>query len=276
MGVMHLHTEPAERGRHIQTGVGTRRRHQRVREHHQHAGYFARDCRPVRTGFSAAAARGLREVAIRTGPFHRGTEQRMTDRTMQIASGCVTSVSQTTISTKVWSNNLGWTTQSIEEIALQLDTFDALLTVRTDSTRSLFIVAGDRLTVAYARSGDRARLYGIRNVTDGSVYLVRTAQVAGARTDTFVTIGMLCVILCVTGILSAVQRSTDGMLDISMAFGATAIGFFVLSAMLRAVFGVVVWPEIRRLKQPGGRREMNAAKHALSLANTETRNIRFL
>ncbi len=200
----------------------------------------------------------------------------MTDRVMQIATGAVTSVSQNTIRTKVWSNNLGWTTQGIEEIVLQLDTFDAPLTVRTDSARSLFIGAGDRLNVAYVRSPDRAAIYGIRNVTDGSVYLVRTAEVAGARTDIFVTIAILVAMAFVTGIMSALQRSTDGMLDMVAWFGSTAIGLFVLSTILRTMFGVIAWPEIRRLTQPGGKREMNAARHALSLTHDDTPNIRFL
>ncbi len=200
----------------------------------------------------------------------------MTDRSMRIASGSVMSVSQKTINTKVWSNNLGWTTQSIEEIALRLDAFDAPLTLRTSGTRNLFLVAGDQLNVAYAEGLDSLAIYGIRNVTDGSVYLVRPARVAGARTDVAVTIGALICLTLVTGILSAVQRSTDGMLDIFAWFGAAVIGFFVASTILRSVFGLIVWPEIRRLKQPGGKREMNAARNALSLAPEDTPRIRFI
>lgn len=200
----------------------------------------------------------------------------MTDRSMQIASGCVTSISQKTINTKVWSNNLGMTTQSIEEIALQLDTLDAPLTLRTDGTRNLFIVAGDRLSVAYTECRDRPAIYGIRNVTDGSLYLVRPAKVAGARTDVFVTLFLLVTMVFVAGIMSAVSRRTDGMLDMFAWFGAGAIGLFVLSTILRIVFGVIVWPEIRRLAQPGGKREMNAASRALSIAPSDTRHIRFI
>ncbi|EMN5129308.1 hypothetical protein RVV79_002405 [Burkholderia contaminans] len=200
----------------------------------------------------------------------------MSDRTMQIASGCVTSVSQNSISTKVWSNNLGMTTQSIEEIALQIDTVDAPLTLRTDSTRSVFIVAGDRLTVAYTQDRDRRAIYAIRNATDGSVYLVRTAKVAAARMDIVVTIGMLVAMAITIGLVSATERSTDSVLEISTWFGGAAIALFLLSTILRTVFGAILWPEIRRLRQPGGKREMNAARHALSLSNEETSHIRFI
>lgn len=200
----------------------------------------------------------------------------MSDRTMQTVSDCVTSVSQKTLSTKVWSYNLGWVTESVEEITLQLDAFEAPLVLRTSGTRHLFIAAGDRLNVAYSEGGDRLAVYGIRNTTDGSVYLVRPAKVAAARTDMFATLFLLVALVFVFGIISAVARSTDGIVDPILWFGAGTIGLFVLGTILRAAFGLIPWPEIRRLAQPGGKREMNAAKHALSLANTETRNIRFL
>lgn len=200
----------------------------------------------------------------------------MTDRSLRIASGCVTSVGQKTVSTAVWSNNLGWTTRSIEEITLQLDAFDTPLVLRTSGTQRLFIVAGDRLNVAYAEGGDRPAVYGIRNTTDGSVYLVRPAKVAAARTDLFVTLFILATLVFVFGIMTAVARSTAGMFDAMAWCVASTIGLFVLSTILRTVFGLIAWPEIRRLTQPGGKREMNAAKHALSFANAETRNIRFL
>ncbi|WP_185646389.1 hypothetical protein [Burkholderia sp. Bp9143] len=54
------------------------------------------------------------------------------------------------------------------------------------------------------------------------------------------------------------------------------IGFFVASTILRSVFGLIVWPEIRRLKQPGGKREMNAARNALSLTPEDMPRIRFI
>lgn len=200
----------------------------------------------------------------------------MSDRTMQIASGCVTSVSQKTIRTRVWSNNLGRTTQSIEEITLQLDTFDAPLTLRTNSTQSLFVVAGDRLEVAYAQIQDRRAIFGIRNVTDGSVYLVRTAKVAAARIDGVAMIGLMVAMSLAIALGSAVLRSTEGALEASVWFGIAAVSLFVLSTTLRTVFGVIIWPEIRRLRQPDGKREMNAARHALSLANEDTPHVRII
>ena len=200
----------------------------------------------------------------------------MTNHDMQTVSGRVTAISQQSIETKVWSNNLGTTTQSIEEITLKLDSLASPLVFRTNRTTRLFIADGDRLNVAYVGDQDRQSVYGIRNMTDGSAYLLRPAKVAGARADLFVM--LICVVAAavVSGIVSAVTLSMDSMFDVFALISASVIGLCVLSAILRILFGVIVWPEIRRLAQPGGKREMNAAAQALSLTQEETRHVRFI
>ncbi|NTY38997.1 hypothetical protein [Burkholderia diffusa] len=200
----------------------------------------------------------------------------MTNHAMQIASGGVTAIGQQSIETKVWSNNLGATTQSIEEITLQLDSLASPLVFRTNRTTRLFLADGDRLNVAYADGQGRQIVYGIRNMTDGSAYLLRPAKVAGARTDLVVM--LICVVAAavVSGIVSAVTLSTESMFDVFALISASAIGLCVLSAILRVLFGVIVWPEIRRLAQPGGKHEMKAATQALSLTPEETRHVRFI
>lgn len=200
----------------------------------------------------------------------------MTNHDMQTVSGRVTAIGQQSIETKVWSNNLGATTQSIEEITLRLDSLASPLVFRTNRTTRLFIADGDRLNVAYADDQGRRIVYGIRNVTDGSAYLLRPAKVAGARADLFVM--LICVVAAavVSGIVSVVTLSMDSMFDVFALISASVIGLCVLSAILRSLFGVIVWPEIRRLAQPGGKREMNAAAQALSLTQEEARHVRFI
>ncbi|CAE6763662.1 hypothetical protein [Paraburkholderia haematera] len=66
------------------------------------------------------------------------------------------------------------------------------------------------------------------------------------------------------------------MLDLYLEISGTAVGLCVLSAILRSLFGLIVWPDIRRLVQPGGKHEMNAAWKALALEPKEGRNLRFL
>ncbi|BAX62509.1 hypothetical protein BSFP_053770 [Burkholderia stabilis] len=200
----------------------------------------------------------------------------MTNPAMQTVSGRATAISQQSIETKVWSNNLGWTTQSIEEITLKLDSLASPLMFRTNRTTRLFIANGDRLNVAYVDGPDHPIVYGIRNMIDGSAYLLRPAKVASARTDLVVM--LICVVAAavISGIVSVVTLSTESMFDVFALISATAIGLCALSAILRILFGVILWPEIRRLAQPGGKREMDAATTALSLTQEETRHVRFI
>ncbi len=69
----------------------------------------------------------------------------------------------------------------------------------------------------------------MRNPTDGSIYLVRPARIQSARTDLTVTIGALIAFAFVIGIMSAVQRSTDGMLDVFAWCAAATLGLYGLS-----------------------------------------------
>ncbi|HDR9473766.1 hypothetical protein BMD20_03290 [Burkholderia multivorans] len=116
----------------------------------------------------------------------------------------------------------------------------------------------------------------MHNPTDGSIYLVRAARTQNARTDLTVTIGALIAFAFVIGIMSAVQRSTDGMLAVFAWRAAATLGLYGLSTVLRSLFGFVMWPDIRRFKHPAGRREVGAAKAALTLAPEEATRIRFL
>lgn len=200
----------------------------------------------------------------------------MTNHAMQTVSGRVTAIGQQSIETKVWSNNLGWTTQSIEEITLHLDSLASPLMFRTNGTTRLFIANGDRLNIACVDGQDRQIVYGIRNMTDGSAYLLRPAKVASARADVTVMLGCVVAAAVVSGIVSVVTLSTESMFDVFALISAFAIGLGVLSAILRILFGVILWPEIRRLAQPGGKREMNAATTALSFTPEETRHVRII
>ncbi|WP_249206370.1 hypothetical protein [Burkholderia multivorans] len=87
--------------------------------------------------------------------------------------------------------------------------------------------------------------------TDGSIYLVRPARIQSARTDLTVTIGALIAFAVVIGIMSAVQRSTDGMLAVFAWCAAATIGLHGLSTVLRSLFGFVPWPDIRPAQAAG-------------------------
>ncbi|MDN7997161.1 hypothetical protein [Burkholderia multivorans] len=80
------------------------------------------------------------------------------------------------------------------------------------------------------------------HLTDGSIYLVRAARTQSARTDLTVTIGALLAFAFVIGIMSAVQRSTDGMLAVFAWCAAATIGLYGLSTILRSLFGFAPGP----------------------------------
>ncbi|CAB3663128.1 hypothetical protein [Trinickia soli] len=200
----------------------------------------------------------------------------MTIDTVQIISGGVISASQKPIVIDVWSPNLGPTTDQDEQITVRLDSIDRPLILKTGTTRELFIGTGDRLDVAYIELPDRLAILGIRNVKDGSVYLVRTADVVSARREIYTTLSAQIVCAIVAGLMGFVKRSIHVVVEPLLLGVAVCAGLGAVSAIVRTVSGRSVWPDVRKLVQPGGKREMDAARKALVLEPDEVRAIRFL
>lgn len=196
--------------------------------------------------------------------------------TLQLVSGSVVSVSQKPIVIDVWSPNLGPTTDEIEQITFRLDSVDLPLILKAGKTRDLFVANGDRLDVACIPFPDRLAILGIRNANDSSLYMVRTANVVSARREIYTTIGAVLIWGIASAVIGFVQRSTHLIVD-SFVIGATvSVGFGAVSAIVRLLFGWSVWPDIRKLLQPGGKLEMDAARQALALQPRERCAIRFL
>jgi hypothetical protein len=191
----------------------------------------------------------------------------MMNSPMKANAGQVVEASQKPIIIRVFSKNGGWTTEQTEEITLRLDSLDLPLVFRTKETGSIFIAEGDRVEVASMERPDHLALYGLRNVTDGSTYLVRPAKIASARIELSVVVAGLLLTGLVIGAMTMMKLGTDGLLKVYGQFAGVAFGLLLLSAFLRSVFGWIAFPEIRKLVQPGGRREVNAAKRALGLAS---------
>jgi hypothetical protein len=196
--------------------------------------------------------------------------------TVRLVSGPVVSVSQQPIVIDVWSPNLGPTTDRIEQITFRLDAIELPLILKTDKIRALFVANGDRLDVACIEFPDRLAILGIRNANDGSLYLVRTADVVSARREIYTATGAVLVWAVAAGVIGFVQRSTHQIVDSFLIGAAVSVGFGVVSAIVRLLFGRSVWPDIRKLVQPGGKREMDAAREALALQPGERCAIRFL
>lgn len=187
----------------------------------------------------------------------------MTPSPMQAINGRVTSASQKSVVVDVWSQNVGWTTEQNEEITLRLDSVDVPFILRTSKARRIFIAEGDQLDVACIAAADHLAVYGMRNVSDGSAYLVRTASVANAR----MTLFCLTVAIAVFGLITGLPEIWDpDTMQSSMFFlecSGMALFLGTTAVVSSSVFGYVPFRSIRLLVQPGGRREMRAAKDLL-------------
>lgn len=200
----------------------------------------------------------------------------MTRGTVQTVSGAVTSVSQKLVEIDVWSPNMGPTTDQNDQITFRLDAIDLPLILKTGKTRELFVANGDRLDVAYIECSDRLAILGIRNVNDGSVYMVRTANVVSVRREIYMSIFAVIAFGIASGVIGLAQRSAHAAVDSFLIGAAVSVGFGAVSVIVRSLSGRSVWPDIRKLVQPGGKREMDAARQALAPEPKEERAIRFL
>jgi len=193
-----------------------------------------------------------------------------------VVSGSVVSVGQETVSIQAWSPNIGPTTDQDEQVMLRIDSVDRPLILKTGNTDDLFVCTGDALDVACIEAADRFAILGIRNRKDGSVYLVRTANVVSARRELYTTLFTVIAVGVVSGMMCFVQRSTHFVLHAFLYFAAAGVGLGALGAIVRLLFGQSIWPDIRKLRQPGGKREMDAARKVLAFDSNEARAIRFL
>jgi hypothetical protein len=195
---------------------------------------------------------------------------------MQIVSGAVISVSQKRVEIDVWSPNIGRTTDQNEQITFRLDAIDLPLILKTGKTHELFVAHGDRLDVACIECSDHLAILGIRNVNDGSIYMVRTANVVSVRREIYMSIFAVIAFGIASGVIGLAQRSMHAAVDLFLIGAAVSVGFGAVSAIVRLLSGWSVWPDLRKLVQPGGKREMDAARLALALEPKEGRAIRFL
>lgn len=200
----------------------------------------------------------------------------MTSPAMAVMSGRVSAASQKSVIVDVYSQNLGPTTEQNEEITLQLDSSDLPIVIKTSQARQIFIAEGDHLDVAGVAHADKLAVYGFRNVTDGSVYLVRTAGVASGRMDRFIMILGIIVLGLLFGGVGVGTQDLKKCLEIYAFVVALLIVLFAMSTLSRSMFGFVPYRAIRLLTLPGGRREMRAAREALTIGSEEGREVRIL
>ena len=109
----------------------------------------------------------------------------------------------------------------------------------------MHIEKGDELEVACLEFADRLEIYGIRNHTDGSVYLARTALVASARWELACVPILLGASLLLAGICYALGMDPGTVVEWSLILGIAAPACILVLGAIARVFGWVLMPEVR-------------------------------
>jgi hypothetical protein len=160
-------------------------------------------------------------------------------------------------------------------VVLVLDGVDTPLTLNSFDPCTLFIAEGDALEVAGIRRGNRVDIYGIRNLTDGSVYLVRPAEMV-SRFGSYFVAGVCAFAACGTSVMVAWNGERDPVaylqvIGIAAAIASVPFGLGWLGRRLgysnRAV---------ESHAQSGGTLEMIDTQSTLRLTPDELKRIRRL
>lgn len=195
---------------------------------------------------------------------------------MKVVSGRMVSISQRTITTTRASFNedggVATSDENSEYIEIKLDTHDKPFVINSNRSSDLFIGKDDALDMAGVCQGGHVDIYGIRNVTDGSVYIVRPEKVEN-RSATYAITGVSALVsLGVIGMMAF-----DGVRDLTAYLSVVVCGLFVL-AMIYCIFSLRRWgvignERIGKHTQKGDAQEMECARFALQLTIDERRRI---
>lgn len=191
---------------------------------------------------------------------------------MQVISGRVISVKQNTVTTEeTFVTNSGAMRQSevgSEYVDIFVDTHDEPFSINTGNSRNFFIGKGDLLDVACIWRSTYTDIYGIRNLTDGSIYIARPESVE-SRSFSYTATWGSAIICCMAMGLMVIEGVRD---PVAYLLALIMSPFFVL--MTFCIFSLRRWGllsnEIASAHtQEGGEEEMKLAQDMLKVTREE-------
>jgi hypothetical protein len=191
---------------------------------------------------------------------------------MQIVSGRVVSTKQHTVTTEeIFFTNSGAMRQSevgSEYVDIFVDTHNEPFSINTSNSRNFFIGKGDLLDIACIWRSTYTDIYGIRNLTDGSVYIARPEAVESRSFSYTATWGsaLICCMAMASMVIEGVRDPVAYLVALIMS------PFFIL--MVFCIYSLRRWGLLSNEiagahTQEGGEEEMKLAQEMLKVAPEE-------
>ena len=195
---------------------------------------------------------------------------------MQIVSGTLCAIAQGTKTTEhinvTESGGVSTSDEHSERIEIRLDSCEVPCVIQTNRSSDLFIGKEDVLDIAGIWRGSHIEIYGIRNRTDGSLYLVQPDAVESRKATLAVT-GLVGLGFPVMIIAMAIHGERDIGVYVAMTIAGAAIVAIFYTLFSLARWGLFSNARISEHTQSGGRREMEQAIDALRITSDERQRI---
>lgn len=195
---------------------------------------------------------------------------------MQVVSGQLRMIAQATNTTAHInasdSGGVSTSDEHSERIEIRLDSCDVPCVIHTNRCADLFIGEHDALDIAGIWRSTHIDIYGIRNRTDGSLYLAQPDAVASRKASLTITgFSGVALLAMLAGIVIHGERDIGVLITLTIACAA-------IVGIIYAVFSLSRWglfdnARIREHTQRGGHDEMKLADAALGITADERHRI---
>ncbi|WP_321886995.1 hypothetical protein [Paraburkholderia bannensis] len=191
---------------------------------------------------------------------------------MQVVSGKLHSIAQEMKTTEhinvSESGSVSSSDEHSERIEIRLDSCEVPCVIQTSRCSDLFIGEDDALDIAGIWRSTHIDIYGIRNLTDGSLYLAQPDAVESRKVSLTMAalFGMVFLVMMVALAIHG-ERDPGAYAALTMV-GAVIVGILYILFSLRR-WGLFGNSRISEHTQSGGRHELMQAHGALRITSGE-------